>query len=78
MARRHPETVRRASLRAVSSFFTCGLRHQTGAQYSAAVKTRASVEMRSVLVVATHVVPASRRISAVQAVVLPWHSPGVV
>lgn len=41
-----------------------------GAQYSAAVQTGASVEMRSVLVVAPHVVSASRRINAVWAVVL--------
>ena len=70
VARRHPETVRKASFRAVSSFLTWGLRHHTGAQYSAAVKTRASVEVRSVLVVAPHVVPASLRMSAVRAVVL--------
>ncbi|XP_061923175.1 uncharacterized protein mlphb [Entelurus aequoreus] len=67
--RRHPETVRRALLRATSNFFTWALRHQTGAQYSAAENTRASADMCSVFVVAPHVVPASRRIRAARALV---------
>ena len=39
-----------------SSFFLCGLLHQTGAQYSAVEKTRAWVEMRRVFVAAPQVV----------------------
>ena len=47
----------------MSSFFVCGLLHQTGAQDSAAEKTRAWVEMQRVFVAAPQVVPARRRIS---------------
>ena len=69
VARRHLETVHRAVLRAVSSLFTWGLRHQTGAQYSALENTRASVEMRSVFLEAPHVMPARQHISAAWQVV---------
>ena len=55
--------VRRKLLIATSTFFTCGLLLQTGAQYSAAGNTRACVEIRSVLAEAPQVVPASRRTS---------------
>ena len=41
VARRQPETVRRALLSVESSFFVWVLLHQTGAQYSAAEKTSA-------------------------------------
>ena len=78
VSRRHPETVCRAVLRAVSSLWMWELRHQTGAQYSALENTRASVEMRSVCVEAPHVVPARRRISAAREAALPWPFPGVV
>ena len=71
VARRHPETVRSAVLRAASSFLAWGLRLQTGAQYSAVENTKASVEMRSVFVEAPHVVLARRRINAARAVVFP-------
>ena len=46
---RQPDMVRRELLIATSTFFTCGLLLQTGAQYSAAGNTRACVEIRSVL-----------------------------
>ena len=41
---RHPVMIRRALLIATSTFFACGLLLHTGAQYSAAEKTRAWVE----------------------------------
>ena len=55
---RQPDMVRRELLIATSTFFTCGLLLQTGAQYSAAGNTRACVEIRSVLAEAPQVVPA--------------------
>ena len=61
---RHPVMIRRALLIATSTIFVCGLLLHTGAQYSAAEKTRALVDTRSVLAVAPQVVPARRRISA--------------
>ena len=51
---RQPDMVRRELLIATSTFFTCGLLLQTGAQYSAAGNTRACVEIRSVLAEAPH------------------------
>ena len=54
-----------------STFFTCGLLLQTGAQYSAAGNTRACVEIRSVLAEAPRVVPARRRMSATLDVTFP-------
>ena len=56
VARRDPETVRKELVSATSSFFLCGLLHQTGAQYSAAEKTRAWVKMRKIFVAAPKVV----------------------
>ena len=56
--------VRRELLIATSTFFTCGLLLQTGAQYSAAGNTRTCVEIRSGLAEAPQVVPARRRKSA--------------
>ena len=70
VARRQPETVRRTLLSVESSLFVWLLLHQTGAQYSAAEKTSAWVEMRRVLVEAPHVVTARRRIRATRDIVL--------
>ena len=53
----------RELLIATSTFFTCGLLHQTETHYSAAMDTRARVEIRSLLAEAPQVVPARRRIS---------------
>ena len=50
--------IRRELLIATSTFFTCGLLRQTGAQYSAAVNTRACEKIGSVLAKAPQVVPA--------------------
>ena len=55
--------VRRELLFAMSTFFTCGLLLQTGAQYSTAGKTRDCVEIRSVLTKPPQVVQAIRRMS---------------
>ena len=70
VARRQPETVRKALLSVESSFFVWVLLQQTGAQYSAAEKTSAWVEMRIALVEAPHVEPARRRIRATRDIVL--------
>ena len=64
-------SVRRELLIATSTFFTCGLLLETGAQYSAAGNTRACVEIRSVLAEAPQVVPARRRMSATLDVTFP-------
>ena len=45
--RRHPVTMRKASLMGLSIRQVSALRHQTGAQYSAAEWTKAGVAMRS-------------------------------
>ena len=55
--------VRGELLIATSTFFTCGLLLQTGAQYSAAGNTRACVEIRSVLAETPQDVPTRRRMS---------------
>ena len=68
---RQPDMVRRELLIATSTFFTCVLLLQTGAQYSAAGNTRACVEIRSVLAEAPLVVPARRRMSATLDVTFP-------
>ncbi|KAK0144358.1 hypothetical protein N1851_017284 [Merluccius polli] len=60
---RQPVMVRSAMFMATSTFLECGLLHQAGAQYSAAEKTRACVEIRSTLADAPQLVPARRRIS---------------
>ena len=60
---RQPDMVRRELLIATSTFFTCGLKLQTAAQYSAAGNTRACVEIRSVLAEAPQIVSARRRMS---------------
>ena len=61
---RQPDMVRRELLIATSTFFTCGLLLQTGAQYSAAGNTRACLEIRRVLAEAPQVVLARRTKSA--------------
>ena len=63
MGFRQPVMVRSELLITVSTFLTWGLLHQAGAQYSAAEKTNAWVEMRSVWAEAPQEVPARRRIS---------------
>ena len=68
---RQPDMVRSAMLIATSTFFTCGLLLQTGAQYSTAGNTRACVEIRSVLAEASQVVPARRRMSETLYVTFP-------
>ena len=60
---------------ATSTFFTCGLQLQTGAQYSAAGNTRACLEIRSVLAEALQVVPARQRMSQTLDVTFPATSP---
>lgn len=47
---------------AASTFLAGGLLNHVGAQYSAAEKTRACVEIRSILADAPQEVPARRRI----------------
>jgi len=49
VGRRHPVTISRASLMAVSKRWIWALRHHTGAQYSAVEWTRARVATRSVV-----------------------------
>ena len=68
---RQPDMVRRELLIATSTFFTCGLLLQTGANYSAAGNTRACVEIRGVLAEAPQVVPTRRRMSATLDVIFP-------
>ena len=63
--------VRRELLMATSTFLTCRLLLQTGAQYSAAENTRACVEIRSVLAEAPRVVPTRRRMSETLDVTFP-------
>ena len=63
--------VRRELLMATSTFLTCGLLLQAGAQYSAAENTRACVAIRSVLAEALQVLPARRRMSETLNVTLP-------
>ena len=70
VAHRQPETVRRALLSIESSFFVWELLHQTGVQYSATEKTSAWVELRRVLAIVPHVVPARRRIRAIWDIIL--------
>ena len=48
VGRKHPVTIRNASLMVVSIRPVCALRHQAGAQYSAVECTRAKVAVRSV------------------------------
>lgn len=56
-------------IRSIDCSVQWGLRHQTGAQYTAAENTKYSVEMCSVFIVAPHVVLARWCISAAHAVV---------
>ena len=63
--------VRRELLIATSTFFTCGLLLQTGAQYSAAGNIRACVEILSALTEAPQVVQARRRMSDTLDVTFP-------
>ena len=68
---RQPDMVRRELLIATSTFFTCVLRLQTGAHYSAAGNNRACVEIRCVLAEAPQVVPARQRMRATLDVTFP-------
>ena len=63
--------VRRELVIATSTFFTCGLVLQTGAQYSTAGNTRDCVEICSVLAEAPQIVPARRRMSETLDVTFP-------
>ena len=60
VGRRHPVTIRKASLMAGSIRRVWALRHQTGAQYSAVEWTRAMVAVRNVVAPAPQPEPASR------------------
>ena len=60
VARRHPVTIRKASLMVGSIKRVWALRHQTGAQYSAVEWIRARVTVRNVVAPAPHPEPASR------------------
>jgi len=66
VGRRHPVTVRNASLIVRSIRRVWALRHQTGAQYSAVEWTRARVAVRSVVAPAPQPEPASRLRSAMR------------
>jgi len=60
VGRRHPVTIRKASLMAGSISRVSALRHQTGAQYSAVECTRARVVVRRVVAEAPQPEPARR------------------
>jgi len=62
--RKHPVTIRKASLMVGSMRRVWALRHQTGAQYSAVEWTRARVAVRNAVVPAPQPEPASRHRSA--------------
>jgi len=64
VGRRHPVSIRKASLMAGSMRRVWALRYQTGAQYSAVEWTRARVTFRNVVVPAPQPEPASRLRSA--------------
>jgi len=64
VGRRHPVTIRKASLMAGSMRRVWALRHQTGAWYSAVECTRARVTVRKVVAPAPQPDPASRLRSA--------------
>ena len=55
---RQPDLIQRALLIVTSIFFTCGLLLQAGAQYLAAEKTKACLDICIVLAEAPNVVPA--------------------
>ena len=67
VGRRHPVTIRKASLMAGSMRRVWALRHQTGVQHSAVECTRARVAIRRVVAQASHPEPASRLRSAMSA-----------
>ena len=67
IGRRHPVTIRKASLMAGSVKGVWELRHQAGAQYSGGEWTRAKVAVRNVFAPAPQPEPASRRKSATRA-----------
>ena len=58
---KQPVMILRVSLRVVSSFLVCELRHHKGAAYSAALYTRARAPVLRVDGLAPHDEPASRR-----------------
>ena len=60
VGRKHPVTMRKASLRTLSMRRVCELRHQAGAQYSAVEKIRNKAAVCNVLAPAPHPEPASR------------------
>ena len=64
VGRRHPVTIRKASLMAGSMRRVWALRHQTGAQYSAVECTKARAAIRRVVAPAPQPEPASRLMSA--------------
>jgi len=64
LGRRHPVTIRKASLMVGSMRRVWALRHHTGAQYSAVEWTRARVTVRNVVAPAPQPEPASRLRSA--------------
>jgi len=64
LGRRHPVTIRKASLMVGSIRRVWALRHQTGEQYSAVECTRARVAVRNVVAPAPQPEPASRLSSA--------------
>jgi len=66
VGRRHPVTIRRASLMVGSIRRVWALRHQTGVHYSAVEWTRASVAVRNVVASAPQPEPASRFRSAMR------------
>ena len=49
VGRRHPVTMRKASLRTLSMRRVCALRHQGGAQYSAVEEIRNKAVVRNIL-----------------------------
>ena len=64
LGRRHPVTIRKASLMAGSIRWVWALRHQTGEQYSAVECTKARVAVHNVVAPAPQSEPASRLKSA--------------
>ena len=64
VGRRHPVTIRKASLMAGSMRRVSALRHQTGAQYSEVKCNRAEAAIRRVAAPAAQPEPASRLRSA--------------
>jgi len=72
VGRRHPVTIRKASLMVGSMRRAWALRHQIGAQYSAVEWTRARVAVLNVVAPALQPEPASRLRSATRDVSFSW------